>query len=166
MLRLNGCGKSTLLAAIGYRELPIPEHKDIFHLSREIDASDMSSLDAVINCDEEELKLEREVEVLAAQEDGGGEALDRKSLPALVPMLLETLLNQEEDQDQDNTVCNLSMAGGTCLGLVARTVGDAIAPLVMPSVEQNILNPDLRRAASALENRSHFQWADLAVLHL
>lgn len=40
---------------------------DIYHLSREIEASDMSSLEAVINCDEERLKLEKEAEVLAAQ---------------------------------------------------------------------------------------------------
>ncbi|KAB5540645.1 hypothetical protein DKX38_013619 [Salix brachista] len=76
-LGLNGCGKSTLLAAIGCRELPIPEHMDIHHLSREIEASDMSSLEAVISCDEERLELEKEVEVLTAQDDGGGEALDR-----------------------------------------------------------------------------------------
>lgn len=67
MLGLNGCGKSTLLAAIGCRELPIPEHMDIYHLSREIEASDLSSLEAVINCDEERLQLEREVEALVAQ---------------------------------------------------------------------------------------------------
>lgn len=65
-----------------------------------------------------------------------------KALPALVPMLLETLLKQEEDQDQDDTIWNLSMAGGTCLGLVARTVGDAVLPLVMPFVEENIKKPD------------------------
>ncbi|KAL0460156.1 UNVERIFIED_CONTAM: ABC transporter F family member 1 [Sesamum latifolium] len=77
LLGLNGCGKSTLLAAIGCRELPIPEHMDIYHLTREIEASDMSSLEAVISCDEERLKLEKEVEALAGQEDGGGEQLDR-----------------------------------------------------------------------------------------
>ncbi|KAF5744744.1 ABC transporter F family member 1 [Tripterygium wilfordii] len=77
LLGLNGCGKSTLLTAIGCRELPIPDHMDIYHLTREIEASDMSSLEAVINCDEERLKLEKEAEVLAAQDDGGGEALER-----------------------------------------------------------------------------------------
>ncbi|KAF9684785.1 hypothetical protein SADUNF_Sadunf04G0154300 [Salix dunnii] len=77
LLGLNGCGKSTLLAAIGCRELPIPDHMDIYHLTREIEASDMSSLEAVISCDEERLKLEKEVEVLVAKDDGGGEALDR-----------------------------------------------------------------------------------------
>ncbi|KAL1805376.1 hypothetical protein DCAR_0830976 [Daucus carota subsp. sativus] len=77
LLGLNGCGKSTLLTSIGRRELPIPEHMDIFHLTREIEASDMSSLQAVLNCDEEKLKLEKEAEALAAQDDGGGEALER-----------------------------------------------------------------------------------------
>ncbi|XP_030526670.1 ABC transporter F family member 1 [Rhodamnia argentea] len=77
LLGLNGCGKSTLLAAVGCRELPIPDHMDIFHLTREIEASDMSSLEAVISCDEERLQLEKEAEALAAQDDGGGEALDR-----------------------------------------------------------------------------------------
>ncbi|KAG6515872.1 hypothetical protein ZIOFF_026306 [Zingiber officinale] len=76
LLGLNGCGKSTLLASIGCRELPIPEHMDIYHLSREIEASDMSSLEAVICCDEERLRLEKEVEILAAEDGGGGEALD------------------------------------------------------------------------------------------
>ncbi|KAK7404779.1 hypothetical protein VNO78_05737 [Psophocarpus tetragonolobus] len=77
LLGLNGCGKSTLLTAIGCRELPIPDHMDIYHLSREIEASDMSALEAVISCDEERLKLEKEAEVLAAQDDGGGESLER-----------------------------------------------------------------------------------------
>lgn len=67
LLGLNGCGKSTLLTAIGMRELPIPEHMDIHHLSREIEASDMSALEAVITCDEERLQLEKEAETLAAQ---------------------------------------------------------------------------------------------------
>ncbi|KAE8722788.1 ATP-binding cassette sub-family F member 2 [Hibiscus syriacus] len=77
LLGLNGCGKSTLLTAIGLRELPIPDHMDIYHLTREIEASDMSSLEAVISCDEERLKLEKEAELLAAQDDGGGEQLER-----------------------------------------------------------------------------------------
>ena len=37
------------------------EHMDIYHLSRETKASDMSSLEVVICCDEERLKLENEV---------------------------------------------------------------------------------------------------------
>ncbi|KMZ72065.1 ATP-binding cassette [Zostera marina] len=76
LLGLNGCGKSTLMTALGKRELPIPEHMDIFHLTREIEASDMTALEAVVNCDEEKLKLEKEAEMLAAEDGGGGDALD------------------------------------------------------------------------------------------
>ncbi|KAL8160572.1 hypothetical protein V2J09_002109 [Rumex salicifolius] len=73
----------------------------------------------------------------------------KQALPALVPMLLETLLKQEEDQDQDEGAWNISMAGGTCLGLVARTVGDDIVPLVMPFIEENITKPDWRQREAA-----------------
>lgn len=67
MVGLNGCGKSTLLTAIGCREVPIPEHMDIYHLSREIEASDMTALEGVISCDEERIRLEKEVERLMSQ---------------------------------------------------------------------------------------------------
>lgn len=73
----------------------------------------------------------------------------QKALPTLVPMLLETLLKQDEDQDQDDGIWNIAMAGGTCLGLVARTVGDDVVPLVMPFVESNILKPDWRSREAA-----------------
>ncbi|GAV89095.1 IBN_N domain-containing protein/HEAT_EZ domain-containing protein, partial [Cephalotus follicularis] len=73
----------------------------------------------------------------------------KQALPALVPMLLETLLKQEEDQDQDEGAWNIAMAGGTCLGLVARTVGDDIVPLVMPFIEENITKPDWRHREAA-----------------
>ncbi|GAB4826181.1 Importin subunit beta-1 [Ancistrocladus abbreviatus] len=73
----------------------------------------------------------------------------KQALPALVPMLLETLLKQEEDQDQDEGAWNLAMAGGTCLGLVARTVGDDIVPFVLPFIEENITKPDWRQREAA-----------------
>ncbi|KAJ4951417.1 hypothetical protein NE237_028249 [Protea cynaroides] len=73
----------------------------------------------------------------------------KQALPALVPLLLETLLKQEEDQDQDEGAWNLAMAGGTCLGLVARTVGDDIVPLVMPFIQENITKPDWRQREAA-----------------
>jgi len=67
LLGLNGCGKSTLLTAIGLREVPIPEHMDIYHLTKEIDATDLTALEAVMNVDEERLRLEKEAEKLAQQ---------------------------------------------------------------------------------------------------
>lgn len=73
----------------------------------------------------------------------------KQALPALVPLLLEILLKQEEDQDQDEGAWNIAMAGGTCLGLVARTVGDDIVPLVIPFIEENIAKPDWRQREAA-----------------
>ncbi|XP_072985514.1 importin subunit beta-1-like [Typha latifolia] len=99
-------------------------------------------------CDEE-IEIQEEYE---GSDDGSSSLQFRfieKALPSLVPMLLETLLKQEEDQDQDDGVWNLSMAGGTCLGLIARTVGDAVVPLVMPFVEANITKSDWRSREAA-----------------
>ncbi|XP_057415183.1 importin subunit beta-1-like [Lotus japonicus] len=73
----------------------------------------------------------------------------KQALAFLVPMLLETLLKQQEDQDQDEGAWNIAMAGGTCLGLVARTVGDDIVPLVMPFIQENITLPDWRQREAA-----------------
>lgn len=44
LLGPNGCGKSTLLKALAAREVPIPEHIDMYLLDREIAASDMTAL--------------------------------------------------------------------------------------------------------------------------
>ncbi|CAA7392853.1 unnamed protein product [Spirodela intermedia] len=72
-----------------------------------------------------------------------------KALPMLVPMLLESLLKQDEDQNQDDGTWNLSMASGTCLQLAAKAVGDEVVPLVMPFVEANITKADWRSREAA-----------------
>lgn len=54
-----------LLSAIGHREVPIPEHIDIYHLSREMAPSEKTALQCVMEVDEERIKLEREAERLA-----------------------------------------------------------------------------------------------------
>jgi importin subunit beta-1 len=48
-----------------------------------------------------------------------------KTLCSVVPVLLETLLNQDGRDDAQN----ISMSAMACLGLIARTIGDAIVPL-------------------------------------
>ncbi|KAL3655637.1 hypothetical protein CASFOL_000033 [Castilleja foliolosa] len=69
-----------------------------------------------------------------------------KALSTLVPKLLDTLLKQDEDQykdrDQEDGIWNLAMASGTCLCLVARTVGDAVVPLVKLFVQDNVSKID------------------------
>lgn len=64
-------GKSTLLAVLGNREVPIPDHIDIFHLTREMPASDKTALQCVMEVDEERVRLEKLAEELAACEDEG-----------------------------------------------------------------------------------------------
>ena len=46
-------GKSTLLTTISERDIPIPDHIDIFHLSEEIPASDKTPLQCVMEVDDE-----------------------------------------------------------------------------------------------------------------
>ena len=68
LLGPNGCGKSTLLKALGAREIPIPEHIDIYFLDREMPASDLTALEAVMAVDDERMKLEKEAEYLMDKE--------------------------------------------------------------------------------------------------
>lgn len=70
----NGSGKSTLLKALGNREVPIPEHIDIYFLDREIPASDMTALEAVMSVDQERQRLEKEAEGLIADESEEAQA--------------------------------------------------------------------------------------------
>lgn len=64
-------GKSTLLSALGRRELEIPRHVDIFHLTREMEASDKTALESVKEVDQEKMRLEKEAEELAHVEGPG-----------------------------------------------------------------------------------------------
>jgi importin subunit beta-1 len=73
-----------------------------------------------------------------------------QALPHLCPMLLETLLKQEEGTEGDDTVWNLNTAGGTCLGLVANTVGNALVPLILPFMQENATHADWRRREASL----------------
>ena len=64
----NGCGKSSFLKALGGREVPIPEHIDIYMLDREMEATDLTALAAVMQVDEMKQRLEKQAEALAQTE--------------------------------------------------------------------------------------------------
>uniref|UniRef100_A0A8C8EZ16 ATP-binding cassette sub-family F member 2 n=1 Tax=Oncorhynchus tshawytscha TaxID=74940 RepID=A0A8C8EZ16_ONCTS len=68
LIGLNGTGKSMLLAAIGHREVPIPEHIDIYHLTREMSPSEKTALQCVMEVDAERIHLEKEAERLASED--------------------------------------------------------------------------------------------------
>ncbi|XP_059304553.1 importin subunit beta-1 [Lycium ferocissimum] len=138
-----------------YYEKLAPYIQDIFNITAKAVKEDVEpvALQAIefwsSICDEEIDILEDYEGDFTADSDVPCYYFIKQALPALVPMLLETLLKQEEDQDQDEGAWNLAMAGGTCLGLVARTVGDDIVPLVMPFIQENISKPDWRQREAA-----------------
>lgn len=69
LIGLNGCGKSTLLSCLGRREVPIQEHIDIYHLTREMPPSEKTAIEAVLDVDQERIRLEALSEELAHYDD-------------------------------------------------------------------------------------------------
>mgnify|MGYP006082337465 CR=1 FL=1 len=49
LLGANGSGKSNLLTAIANREIPIPDHLDMYHLREEAEPSERTALEAVVD---------------------------------------------------------------------------------------------------------------------
>lgn len=68
----------------------------------------------------------------------------------LVPLLTNHLSQQDEHAEIDDDIWNMSMASATLLVLVAQTVEDAVVPLVMPYVSQNIQSPEWRFREAAI----------------
>ncbi|XP_003383128.1 PREDICTED: ATP-binding cassette sub-family F member 2 [Amphimedon queenslandica] len=68
LVGLNGSGKSSLLASLGLREVDIPPHVDIYHLSEEMPSSDKTPLQCVMEVDEERIRLEEEADELSKRD--------------------------------------------------------------------------------------------------
>ncbi|KFK44046.1 hypothetical protein AALP_AA1G208400 [Arabis alpina] len=87
-------------------------------------------------------------EVVNPQPDWPGPLLGfiELALPHFVPTLLERMLKPQDDQDH---VSNISMAAGTCLGLVSQKVGVAIVPFVTSFVDAKISDPHWRSREAA-----------------
>lgn len=101
-------------------------------------------------CDEEaELAIEA-AEAAEWNEAPIGESkhFARTALPEILPVMLTLLQRQDEDAEEDEW--NVSMAAGTCVGLLANVVGDSIVPLVIPFIESNIQSADWRQRDAAV----------------
>ncbi|ORY47221.1 P-loop containing nucleoside triphosphate hydrolase protein [Rhizoclosmatium globosum] len=69
LLGPNGCGKSTFLKSLASREIPIPEHIDIYLLNQEFPPTEMTALEAVIEFAEKEIKnLEARMEEIMSED--------------------------------------------------------------------------------------------------
>ncbi|KAF9813282.1 hypothetical protein IEO21_05666 [Rhodonia placenta] len=100
-----------------------------------------------------EIETELAWEAQEASEYGEQPETDSKffaktALPEIVPVLLQLLTRQEEEADEDEW--NISMAAGTCLGLLAQAVADTIVPAVIPFIEANIRAQDWHHREAAV----------------
>ncbi|KAL0952370.1 hypothetical protein HGRIS_006648 [Hohenbuehelia grisea] len=101
-------------------------------------------------CEEE---IELQIEAQEAQEYGEMPETESRqfakvALGETMPVLLNLLTKQEEDADEDEW--NVSMAAGTCIGLMAGAVQDAIVPAVIPFIEANIKADDWHHREAAI----------------
>jgi len=100
-------------------------------------------------CDEEIfLQEEAEEEDYKPQGHRQSQNFIRGALKYLIPLITDCLTKQEDEPDEDTW--NVAMASGTCLSLIAATVGDEVVAHVMPFVTQNINNQNwkFREAAT------------------
>ena len=65
----NGCGKTNFLACLAKREVPIPDHLDLYHLSGEAEPSDRTAVQAVVDHVKEEIAIleQRQEEILETE---------------------------------------------------------------------------------------------------
>ncbi|CAK9024523.1 unnamed protein product [Durusdinium trenchii] len=69
LIGMNGSGKSTMLAAIAAREIPIPDHVDIWFLDSEAKPEDITAVQAVVNVVADEHKRLEELSIKLLEED-------------------------------------------------------------------------------------------------
>lgn len=73
----NGCGKTAMLNAIARREIPLPDHLDMFHLHEEAPPTDRTAVESVIDHVKEELeRLEKLEEAIIEQSGADDDRLE------------------------------------------------------------------------------------------
>lgn len=76
LLGANGSGKSTFLHCLANREVPIPEHTDIYLLNEEAETTELTGVEYVIaHAEKEVARLEAQAEDLLATEGGSDNPL-------------------------------------------------------------------------------------------
>eukprot|EP00730_Choanoeca_flexa_P020436 TRINITY_DN9980_c0_g1_i1.p1 TRINITY_DN9980_c0_g1~~TRINITY_DN9980_c0_g1_i1.p1 ORF type:complete len:885 (+),score=271.75 TRINITY_DN9980_c0_g1_i1:59-2713(+) len=71
------------------------------------------------------------------------------ALQTLIPLVLESLAKQDEDDDEDDWT--VSKAAAVCLSFLAECCTDSVFQLCLPFIQNNMANPDWRyRDASVL----------------
>jgi ATP-binding cassette subfamily F protein 2 len=81
----NGSGKSNVLAAIAQRDIPLPEHVDVYHLHEEAPANELTGVEAVVKHVVDEAKKLEELSERIMEENG----MDDERLEAIYERLDE-----------------------------------------------------------------------------
>ena len=77
LIGANGCGKSTLLKSLAAREVPIPDHIDIYFLENEVDPEEKTPIEVVVETVKNEMKrLEAQAEDVMEKEGPDAELLE------------------------------------------------------------------------------------------
>jgi ATP-binding cassette, subfamily F, member 2 len=86
LLGANGSGKTTFLSTLAAREVPIPEHIDVYLLKEEAEPSDMNALDYILMEAKKNVeKLEAEIEKMSMDPEN----MDEVALQAMYDRLEE-----------------------------------------------------------------------------
>mmetsp|Transcript_6780 Transcript_6780/g.7767 ORF Transcript_6780/g.7767 Transcript_6780/m.7767 type:complete len:603 (+) Transcript_6780:211-2019(+) len=97
LLGQNGCGKTNFLSCLANREVPIPDHMDLYHLHTEAEPSDRTGLEAVIDHIKNELatleKMEEEILSTVGPEDERLEGIYQR-LEEIDPSTFEVRANE------------------------------------------------------------------------
>jgi len=84
LIGANGAGKSTMLAAIAAREVPVPEHIDIWFLDTEAKPEEITAIQAVVDVvQKEHTRLEELSMKLINEDEGAGAEKNAELLQAI-----------------------------------------------------------------------------------
>mmetsp|Transcript_14375 Transcript_14375/g.47212 ORF Transcript_14375/g.47212 Transcript_14375/m.47212 type:complete len:885 (+) Transcript_14375:177-2831(+) len=86
---------------------------------------------------DEEATIQQEI-LEEGSSDSTNHNITKQALPMLVPLLLETMLKQEEGSELDEGLWNPAAGAGVCLVTASSVAADDIVPLVMPFVQERV----------------------------
>ncbi|KAG1676835.1 hypothetical protein FOA52_010344 [Chlamydomonas sp. UWO 241] len=73
LLGMNGCGKTNFLRCLANREVPIPDHMDLYHLDCEAEPSDRTALESVVDHLRNEMERLEKLEQSILEDKGPGD---------------------------------------------------------------------------------------------
>jgi len=123
-----------------YYNLMVPYMSDIFNITvkaMQQDEEDVAkqAIEVWSTICEEEIVLAKDLKEQGVVQGVVFHNLASQACDALVPVLLDLIMKQDEDQELDDYAWTVSMAAGACLTLMAECVGNKIVPLAVNFIQ-------------------------------